>query len=243
MSQAHPAPPSTFFRARSAKSRRVEARHHLWVVTGLGVISALGLAWLILHLVGLLLPPLGTPTVLSQIQGDLEATERNGQPVKLSQLRGKVCVMACLYTVCPHGCAAVAAEMQKLNAKHGSHPDFHLVSLSLAPERDSLDFLKAYAEAIGVKGGDPWWFVSGPQQPVWNYLCAELRMQPPKPIPKDKRLNPLDVYDHDLRLVLVDRKGRVRGHYPAFNAGAETTARMKAKLHRDVETLINHPDL
>lgn len=184
-------------------------------------------------------PPL---PVIAHIQGDLEVTERSGQSVKLSSLRGKVTVMACLYTVCPHGCAAVVAQMQKLNAAHHARPDFHQVSLAVAPKRDTAGFLKAYAEGVGAKPEDPWWFVTGNQQSIWDYMTHELQLQAPAPIPEEKRLNPLDLYEHDLRLVLIDRQGRVRGYYSVFHPQSEIALLMTEHLSRDVRRLLDHPD-
>lgn len=181
--------------------------------------------------------------VVAQIQGDLELTERGGETVKLSSLRGKVTVMACLYTVCPHGCAAVVGEMKKLHDAHHARPDFHLVSLAVAPERDTPQFLAAYAEGVGLKAGDPWWFVTGPQQATWDYMTNQLLMQAPKPIPEPERINPLDFYEHDLRLVLVDRQGRVRGYYSVFHPQPEIAQIMTEKLGRDVQRLLDHPEL
>ena len=66
--------------------------------------------------------------------------------------------------------------------------------------------------AVGVKPGDPWWFVTGEQQPIWDYLTKELKLDTPKPIPPEKRLNPLDFYEHDLRIVLLDPQGRAIHH-------------------------------
>lgn len=179
--------------------------------------------------------------VVAQIQGDLEVTERSGQKVKLSALRGKVTVMACLYTVCPHGCAAVVDAMKRLNAAHHARPDFHLVSLAVAPERDTVSFLKAYAEGVGVKAADPWWFITGEQQRIWDYMTHDLHMQAPAPIPEDKRINPLDLYEHDLRIVLIDQQGRVRGYYSVFHPQPEVAAMMKEQLERDVQRLLDEP--
>lgn len=181
--------------------------------------------------------------VVAQIEGDLEVTERGGQMVKLSALRGKVTVMACLYTVCPHGCAAVVAQMQKLNAAHRTRSDFHLVSLAVAPERDTPGFLKAYAEGVGAKPEDPWWFITGEQQKIWDYMTHELQLQAPQPIPEEKRVNPLDFYEHDLRLVLIDRQGRVRGFYSVFHSQPEIAELMTEQLGRDVQRLLDHPEL
>jgi cytochrome oxidase Cu insertion factor (SCO1/SenC/PrrC family) len=132
--------------------------------------------------------------------------------------------------------------MQKLNAAHHARPDFHQVSLAVAPERDTTGFLKAYAEGVGAKPEDPWWFVTGNQQAIWDYMTHELQLQAPAPIPEEKRLNPLDLYEHDLRLVLIDRQGRVRGYYSVFHPQSEVAMLMTEHLSRDVRRLLDHPD-
>ena len=177
--------------------------------------------------------------VIAQTTGALQVTERDGRTVKLADLRGKVTVMACLYTVCPHGCAAIVEQMRQLNETHRERADFHQVSLSVAPERDTTSFLKAYADGIGVKTNDPWWFVTGDQSQIWDFLTNELKMEPPKPIPEEKRLNPLDFYEHDLRIVLLDQQGRVRGFYSVFHPQPEVTELMCEKLKRDVWRLLD----
>jgi cytochrome oxidase Cu insertion factor (SCO1/SenC/PrrC family) len=180
-------------------------------------------------------PPL---PVVTQTTGALKVTERSGRTVQLVELRGKVTVMACLYTVCPHGCAAIIEQMRQLNDAHRARTDFHQVSLSVAPERDSTSFLQAYADGVGVKKDDPWWFVTGDQRQIWDYMTNELKMEPPKPIPEEKRLNPLDFYEHDLRIVLLDKQGRVRGFYSVFHPQPEITQLMCEKLKRDVWRLL-----
>lgn len=172
---------------------------------------------------------------------DIVLTERSGRAVHLGDLRGKVTVLACIYTVCPHGCAAVVGEMQKLHREFGTRSDFHLVSLAVAPERDTASFLSSYAEGLGVKAGDPWWFVTGDQKLTWSFMTDSLKLDAPKPIPEDERVNPLDFYSHDLRIVLVDRQGRVRGYYAVFHPQPEIAALMAERLHRDVRALLDEP--
>ena len=230
-------PPSIRYSSAGAEHRVSTGS---WVRMGLGIGMALAGVLLLGHYARQALPQAPLP-VVTQIKGDLEATERSGQRVKLSALRGKVTVTACLYTVCPHGCAAVVAQMQKLNAAYRARPDFQLVSLALAPEHDTPDFLKAYAEGVGAKPGDPWWFVTGEQQRIWDYMTYDLQLQAPAPVPEEKRLNPLDLYQHDLRLVLIDRQGRVRGYYAAFHPEPEIATLMAEKLARDVQRLLDNP--
>lgn len=182
------------------------------------------------------------PPVFSEPSGDLEGTERNGEPVRLSSLRGKVVAIAHVYTVCPHGCAAVLGEMMKLKRRFAAHPDFHLVSVAVTPEHDTPSFLRSFAEGMGLTTSDPWWFVTGDRQKLWYFMSADLKLQAPKPIPEEERLNPLDLYEHDLRVVLLDRSGRVRGYYSVFHPQKEIGDLMSGRLERDARFLLGHPD-
>jgi cytochrome oxidase Cu insertion factor (SCO1/SenC/PrrC family) len=181
--------------------------------------------------------------VRNTITGDLAATERTGKIVRLSELRGKVTVCAYVYTVCPHGCAAVVGEMQKLFQRHGSRPDFHLLSLAVLPDHDTPEFLSAYADGLGLKPGDPWWFLTGNRQEIWNFMDKELLLTPAVPIPEAERLNPLDTHDHDLRIVLIDRSGRVRGYYSVFHPQSEIAELMQENLEADTLALLEDPKL
>ena len=212
-----------------------------WLIMSGIIVLVFVLIWFYGRVLDRALPRARVPMLAAPYR-DLAATERTGEVVHLKDLRGKVVALACIYTVCPHGCAAVVGEMQKLHAEFGSRPDFHLVSLAVAPERDTPAFLRSYAEGIGVKAGDPWWFVTGDQQQTWAFMTDELKLAAPKPIPIDERVNPLDFYEHDLRIVLVDRAGCVRGYYAVFHPQPEIATLMAERLHRDALTLLDDPN-
>ena len=178
-----------------------------------------------------------------KIDGDLTTLERNGKTVSLSELNGKVRVIANIYTICPHGCAAVIGEMLKLEKKFGSRADFFQVSISVVPERDTVDMLDSFAKGIGLLPGSHWWFLTGEQQKLWDYMTDVLKLDPAVPTPEDERLNPMDIYSHDLRVVLVDRDGYVRGYYSVFHPEREVATVMSATLQSDVERLLNDPEL
>lgn len=178
-----------------------------------------------------------------RISGDLEAIERNGRTVSMSSLAGKVRTVAYLYTVCPHGCAAVIGEMSKLNQRFGTHPDFHQVSISVAPERDTPEMLASFATAIGLDEGSRWWFLTGDREDLWGYMTSELKLTPPTPIPEEERLNPLDIYAHDLRIALIDRDGFVRGYYDVFHADSAIAKQMARNLQRDTAHVLDNPSL
>lgn len=74
-------------------------------------------------------------------------------------------------------------------------------------------------------------------------MTDELKLTPAIPIPAEERVNPLDLYEHDLRIVLVDQLGQVRGYYSVFHPQPEIAAVMCEKLHRDVAHLLANPPL
>ena len=185
-------------------------------------------------------PKLAVYTTITQ---DLTAIERSGDRQSLAALRGKVFTCAYLYTLCPHGCSAVVGQMMHLHRRFGSRTDFHQVSIAVAPDRDTTAFLRSYAEGMSLKPSDPWWFLSGDQKQLWEFMDKQLLLTPAQPIPAAERLNPLDLYEHDLRIVLVDRQGRVRGYYAVFHPQAEIARLMCERLQRDTEALLNDPQL
>ncbi len=179
--------------------------------------------------------------VRSTIEKDITLTERSGQPVKILDLKGKVVAAAYVYTVCPHGCAAVIGEMRKLLEKYRSRPDFHLVSMAVLPDHDTPDFLKAYAEGLGLTPADPWWFLTGDRAQIWDFMDHQLRLTPSVPIPEADRLNAMDTHDHDLRIVLIDRDSNIRGYYSVFHPDATVAEMMVEKLEKDTATLLDTP--
>jgi cytochrome oxidase Cu insertion factor (SCO1/SenC/PrrC family) len=177
--------------------------------------------------------------VLSKIDGKFLAVERTGQPVRFAELRGKVSVFGHLYTVCPHGSKAVLETMTALQKEFGSRQDFHQVNFASASTRETPAFFKSYAENISVNDASPWWFTTLDQPVLEKFVTSELGLEAPKPIPAEERLNPFDVYENDLRLVLVDQEGRVRGRYQVFHADPTSSQTAAKTLQEDIRTLLN----
>jgi cytochrome oxidase Cu insertion factor (SCO1/SenC/PrrC family) len=211
-----------------------------WLLTGGLIVLIIGLSLAYSRMLQKALPKPELP-VLATIKGDLEAVERSGRAVRFSDLRGQVIVAAYLYTQCPHGCAAVTAQLQKLNQEFNGHPGFHMLSVAIQPERDSTTLLKAYADAVGATEKSPWWFITGDRGKLWSFMTDEVGMTAAKPIPKEERITPDDEFEHDLRIVLIDGQGRVRGYYAVFHPQPEIAALMGERLHEHVHQLLGHP--
>ena len=179
--------------------------------------------------------------VLGKVSGDLKGVERMGRDIRFSELSGKVTVLSHLYTVCPHGSKAVIEAMRGLNEEFGARPDFHQVSMSAATERETPAFFRTYAEVIGVGQKAPWWFVTVERPHLNVFTKDQLGLKPSLLIPEEERLNVFDLYENDLRLVLLDRQGQVRGRYPVFHPDPDIGASSVEMLRRDVRQLLNEP--
>ncbi len=180
--------------------------------------------------------------MLGKVKTDLQGVERQGRDIRLSELKGKVTVLSHLYTVCPHGSKAVIEAMRGLNEEFGARPDFHQMSMSAASERETPAFFRNYAEAIGIDQKAPWWFVTLARPQMDAFTTQQLGLKPSKLIPEEERLNAFDVYENDLRLVLLDQQGQVRGRYAVFNTDPDLGAAAVEKLRQDVRQLLNNPD-
>jgi len=211
-----------------------------WVRIALIIGLVVGLSLFYGRYLNRMLPKPELP-VFATIREDLTATERSGRQVRFSELKGKVVVAAYLYTQCPHGCAAVTAQLQKLNQEFATHPGLQLLSVAIQPERDNVALLKAYAEAVGATEKSPWWFITGERQKLWDFMTQEVGMTPAKVIPVDERITPDDEYEHDLRIALIDEQGRVRGYYAVFHPQTEIASLMAERLHEHVHQLLDHP--
>lgn len=147
-----------------------------------------------------------------RVETDLGWVDQDGKERKLHDLLGKVIVFSYVYTTCPMGCAGIVDEMAKLQQEFGSNPNFHLVSISLYPEFDRPERLKAWMEARGV-GGDNWWFLTSPDgsgDTVRKWMQRTFHIGATRKPQEHIDRNPADVWEHQLVMALVDGRGNIR---------------------------------
>jgi cytochrome oxidase Cu insertion factor (SCO1/SenC/PrrC family) len=77
----------------------------------------------------------------------LTLTTQESAPLSLGDLRGKVVLLTFIYTSCTDTCPLLTGKMasiqEKLGADFGSRVQF--LSITVDPERDTPDVLRAYA--------------------------------------------------------------------------------------------------
>ena len=92
---------------------------------------------------------------------DLRVRDFNGQPRTLADFRGKVVVIFFGYTQCPDVCPTTMTEMLQVKQLLGADGDkLQVLFLSLDPERDTPEVLKAYMGSfdpsfLGLYAGSP----------------------------------------------------------------------------------------
>jgi protein SCO1/2 len=166
------------------------------------------------------------------IKKDLAAVNQDGKEVKLSDLRGKVWLAAEFFAVCPHCAVRNGEELRKIYDEFRSHPDFHIVCISVDPENDKKEKLGDYATALGAETKN-WWFLNaGEAKATHDYLEKELKFFGIR-----ERKDPADIeangrYSHDLGFLLVDREFRVIGKWPLADARSEEARKRDPQLYQ-----------
>ncbi|MDX9972679.1 MAG: SCO family protein [FCB group bacterium] len=171
-----------------------------YLLAGSGV--ALGLAG-ILMILALRLPALSQARPMPDVYYDVPPftfTDSNGQTFTRDHLKSKVWVIDFIFTTCPGPCPILSGQMSRLHQTFRGDERVHFVSVSVDPEHDTPEVMKAYAENLGANTS-LWHFLTGPHADV-DALTAGLKLgsggQPAM---------------HDTHFVLVDGRGRVRGYY------------------------------
>ena len=169
------------------------------------------------------------------IEKDLAATNQAGEQVKLSDLRGKVWVVAEFFAVCPHCAVRNGAELRGIYDEFKDDPDFHMVCISVDPQTDHAEKLGDYATALGAEPGN-WWFLNaGDEKATHDYLENTLKFFGIR-----ERSDPADIeangkYQHDMGLMVVDRDFNVIGKWPLADARSEEGRKLDPNLYEKLK--------
>jgi protein SCO1 len=177
----------------------------------------------------------------TRITSDLVAVNQAGETVAISSLRRKVWVVAQFFAVCPQCAARNSRDLKALEERFGGHPDFHLVCITIDPEQDDVERLQEYAAALGADVNN-WWFLTGERAELLDFLTDELGFQAPVERDDPEEARTLGRYEHDLGLVLVNRRMEVIGKRDLAWAGTQSQglhASWQRHLHGLIERELN----
>lgn len=147
-----------------------------------------------------------------------ELISQDGKSFQGDSLRGHVWVADFIFTNCPGPCLRMSTLLGRVQKATAAFPDVRLVSFSVDPARDTPSALAQFASKYKA---DParWTFLTG-AQPTLQMLSRDAF-----------KLGDVDgSLNHQTRLVLVDRKGRIRGYYRTD--GDDPVAKVAADARR-----------
>lgn len=154
-------------------------------------------------------------------------TERSGAAVQAADLRGHVWVAAFIFTRCAGPCTQVSGSMARLQHELADVPTLRLVSFTVDPEYDTPEILRRYADRFGADPGR-WLFVTGPPEAVYSLIRTGFHLTAEQNTGEAR--TPGNEVMHDVRLVVVDAAGHIRGYYDATDAQAVN--RLEEKVRR-----------
>lgn len=141
---------------------------------------------------------------------EFEFINQNGVSVSREDFLGKVFVADFFFVSCPTICPVMSKNVKKIYEKYQGHKDFRILSHSI-DSTDSIPVLKAYAKGLGVDL-PTWHFVTGVKDSIYNigydfYMATMAEDGSPSS----------GGYVHSGGLILVDKRGRIRGIYDGTN--------------------------
>ena len=148
---------------------------------------------------------------------DFVLTERSGESFRSASLRGEIWVASFFFSSCPTSCVRqneIVAELQRDYGDRG----VKFVSITCDPKNDTPERLRAYAGKFQARP-DQWYFLTGD--------LTYIRL-----VGRDAFQVPVAEQTHANRLMLVDRKGKLRG---SFNWNDATELK---KLREKIDALL-----
>ena len=128
-------------------------------------------------------------------------TDADGAPFRFQDHEGKVRVVSFFFSRCPSICPRINSQLAEVFQKLSSHPDVAFVSISVDPEFDTPSVLKEYARDYR-KGSEKWKFLTGEKTTIEGLLNNGFKLA-----------SGMLPDEHNTRIVIVDRSGKIRGFY------------------------------
>jgi protein SCO1/2 len=155
---------------------------------------------------------------------DFTLTTQDGRRLSLKDLQGNVVVVTFIFASCADTCplltAKLAALAQRLGTDRGSPVRF--VAITVDPERDTPEVLKAYGEGHGARA-PAWAFVTGTPEEI-RQVASRYGVYFKK--------TPQGDVDHTFLTSLIDRRGTLRVQYMGVRFDPD-------EMLRDVRSLLD----
>lgn len=159
-------------------------------------------------------------TVWHQV-GDFNLVNQEGRRITWDSLKGKIVIADFFFTHCPTICPALTLNMKRMaeSIHNGqrvgdrTNKQVHFLSISIDPERDSVERLKYWADKYQVNP-EQWWLLTGDKKMIYDLVIEEMKLG----LVDGKGVD--TNFIHTDRFVLIDSNRYVRGYYSGLDSAA-----------------------
>ena len=132
-----------------------------------------------------------------------ELTNQDNKTVTNETYKGKVYVLEFFFTTCPSICPKMNASMLDIEQNFFGNPNFGIVSISIDPENDTPEVLKAHAKVLGSKSST-WNFLTGEKDYIYNLANKGFNLY----AGENSKVN--GGFEHSGLFALIDKNGNIR---------------------------------
>lgn len=149
---------------------------------------------------------------------------------------GKVYLVEFFFSTCPTICPIMNKNMVELQNYFDGQKDFGIASITINPEHDTPQVLKAHAVHLGVKNPN-WHFLSGDKEYIYSLANKGFSI-----FAGENKENE-GGFEHSGLFALIDKKGNIRsrkddfGNPIVYYDGIEANG--IAALKQDIKVLLN----
>jgi len=143
----------------------------------------------------------------------VKLTNQFGREVTLNdkELEGKILVVDFFFTSCPSICPTLTRNMKKIQDAFKTDTVLHYVSITVDPERDTAQKLKAYGDKYNINH-DSWWMLTGDKKLVYDLALNEFKAN----IAQEEGVD--SNFIHTDKFFLLDKERVVRGWYSGLDS-------------------------
>ncbi|HEY0091192.1 MAG TPA: SCO family protein [Flavobacterium sp.] len=139
-----------------------------------------------------------------------ELTDQNNSKISNKDYDGKVYVLEFFFSTCPTICPRMNENMIEIQNAFFGNPAFGIASITIDPQNDTPDVLKAYAKSIDVKSGN-WHFLTGDKAYIMSLANKGFNLY----AGENSKAN--GGFEHSGLFALIDKKGNIRCRKDEYN--------------------------
>jgi protein SCO1 len=145
--------------------------------------------------------------------GDFKFTNQFGESISNETVKNKIYVADFFFATCQSICPVMSKNLTQVQKDFEKDDSLLILSHSVNPLHDTVEVLKAYAEAYGAKK-NKWHFLTGSKKEIYDlaktsYLVNALEDDGSE-----------EGFLHSELFLLVDPQGRIRGMYDGTDNAA-----------------------